>query len=375
MLGCLASLMLTMAAGKRVDHAWKLVRRAAGHRQERGALERIFATSVGRRRGRSFAVLVPHHPGPGADARPAATERVGFRDYYRQFDDLDERELNRERRARREAREAHGARAAARPRPVGHRVARPAALRGRERGDRARPRARQPLPGPLRRAGAARCWPSATGSSPSRSCSATARPSCSSPRRWRCSAAATSSSCPGPPTRSTRCWPRTRGARPVFAEHGRLSDAVTGRTRACVVVCNPNDPTGDYLPLDRAAARCSPGCPPTCTCCSTRRSSTSRTRRTWTPACASWTRSRGCWSCAPSRRSTGCPACAPATPSAPDADLLAAVAPVLGVNALTQAAVEHALRTGDAEIDRRRRAVSRERAAPHRGAARRWTRT
>ena len=46
MLGCLASLMLTMAGAKRVDHAWKLVRRAAGHRQERGALERIFAISV-----------------------------------------------------------------------------------------------------------------------------------------------------------------------------------------------------------------------------------------------------------------------------------------------------------------------------------------
>jgi hypothetical protein len=46
MLGCLASLMLTMAAAKRVDHAWKLVRRAAGHHQERGALERIFAMSV-----------------------------------------------------------------------------------------------------------------------------------------------------------------------------------------------------------------------------------------------------------------------------------------------------------------------------------------
>jgi hypothetical protein len=46
MLGCLASLMLTMAAAKRVDHAWKLVRRAAGHHQERGALERIFAASV-----------------------------------------------------------------------------------------------------------------------------------------------------------------------------------------------------------------------------------------------------------------------------------------------------------------------------------------
>ena len=47
MVGCLASLMLTMALAKRVDHAWKLVRRAAGHHQERGALERIFVASVG----------------------------------------------------------------------------------------------------------------------------------------------------------------------------------------------------------------------------------------------------------------------------------------------------------------------------------------
>ena len=46
LLGCLASLMLTMAIAKRVDHAWKLVRRAAGHHQERGALERIFVVSV-----------------------------------------------------------------------------------------------------------------------------------------------------------------------------------------------------------------------------------------------------------------------------------------------------------------------------------------
>lgn len=46
LIGCLASLMLTMALAKRVDHAWKLVRRAAGHHQEQGALERIFALSV-----------------------------------------------------------------------------------------------------------------------------------------------------------------------------------------------------------------------------------------------------------------------------------------------------------------------------------------
>ena len=65
MLGCLASLMLTMAAAKRVDHAWKLVRRAAGHRQERGALERIFATSVGVATvAFTFWFLIIQGPGP-----------------------------------------------------------------------------------------------------------------------------------------------------------------------------------------------------------------------------------------------------------------------------------------------------------------------
>ena len=46
LIGCLASLLLTMAAAKRVDHAWKLVRRAAGYDQDEGALERIFVISV-----------------------------------------------------------------------------------------------------------------------------------------------------------------------------------------------------------------------------------------------------------------------------------------------------------------------------------------
>jgi hypothetical protein len=46
LLGCLASLMLTMVLAKRLDHAWKLVRRAGGHDQERGALEVIFAVCV-----------------------------------------------------------------------------------------------------------------------------------------------------------------------------------------------------------------------------------------------------------------------------------------------------------------------------------------
>jgi hypothetical protein len=46
MIGCLFSLMITMSLAKRVDHAWKLVRRAGGHTQERGALERIFGVSA-----------------------------------------------------------------------------------------------------------------------------------------------------------------------------------------------------------------------------------------------------------------------------------------------------------------------------------------
>jgi hypothetical protein len=46
LIGSLASLMITMAIAKRVDHMWKLVRRAAGHDQERGALERIFVATL-----------------------------------------------------------------------------------------------------------------------------------------------------------------------------------------------------------------------------------------------------------------------------------------------------------------------------------------
>ncbi|HEX8073889.1 MAG TPA: hypothetical protein VF545_02805 [Thermoleophilaceae bacterium] len=45
-LGMLLTLFVTLAIAKRVDHAWKLVRRAAGYHQERGALERIFVITL-----------------------------------------------------------------------------------------------------------------------------------------------------------------------------------------------------------------------------------------------------------------------------------------------------------------------------------------
>ena len=75
MLGCLASLMITMALAKRVDHAWKLVRRAAGHEQERGRARAHLRRSSVAIAAVGLHLLVPHHPGAGADVRPAATER------------------------------------------------------------------------------------------------------------------------------------------------------------------------------------------------------------------------------------------------------------------------------------------------------------
>jgi uncharacterized membrane protein (DUF485 family) len=45
--GMITTLLITLMICRRVDHAWKLVRRAAGYRQERGALERIFVLACG----------------------------------------------------------------------------------------------------------------------------------------------------------------------------------------------------------------------------------------------------------------------------------------------------------------------------------------
>ncbi len=44
--GMLLTLFVTLSLAKRVDHAWKLVRRAAGYEQEKGALERIFVITL-----------------------------------------------------------------------------------------------------------------------------------------------------------------------------------------------------------------------------------------------------------------------------------------------------------------------------------------
>ena len=180
MLGTLASLMLTMVLAKRVDYWWKLARRAGGHHQERGALERIFVLAIGVALV-VFGVLVLHRPGAGTVAR--AHELVGLLDYYKQFEDVDEEQLNVERRERRRREkelalqrvETIDLSSTEWPEFPNSEVD--------ERLDLHRARARERLSRPPRDEACAACWRSATGSSPSRSCSATARPSCCRRRR------------------------------------------------------------------------------------------------------------------------------------------------------------------------------------------------
>src|SRR3954468_24224086 len=45
--GMLCTLFLTLVVVKRLDHAWRLVRRAAGHPQTEGLVERVFVISAG----------------------------------------------------------------------------------------------------------------------------------------------------------------------------------------------------------------------------------------------------------------------------------------------------------------------------------------
>jgi len=44
--GMIATLMLTLALATRMDRAWRILRRAAGHEQQEGLLPRIFAVTA-----------------------------------------------------------------------------------------------------------------------------------------------------------------------------------------------------------------------------------------------------------------------------------------------------------------------------------------
>jgi len=149
------------------------------------------------------------------------------------------------------------------------------------------------------------------------------------------------------------------GARPVACGRSAMLGAVGENTRA-LVICNPNDPTGDYLPSEELGALLAAlpehvyvlldealvhfqNVEDVDACL--------RLVEAFPRLLAVRTFSKA-WGLSGLRAGYAVGS---------DAALLAAVAPNLGVNALTQAAIEHALRTGEAEIARRREVVGRER--------------
>jgi histidinol-phosphate aminotransferase len=152
------------------------------------------------------------------------------------------------------------------------------------------------------------------------------------------------------------------GARPVAVEHiEALLDAVGERTRV-LVICNPNDPTGEYLRADSVAAIIA-ALPERVHVLLDEalihfqdvedRDAGLRLTDAFQRLLVFRTFSK-VYGLSGLRAGYAV--------GAPGAGrLLDAIAPVLGVNALTQSAVDHALKIGGAEVELRRSAVIRER--------------
>ncbi len=68
-IGMLTTLFITLALAKRVDHAWRLVRRAAGYEQREGALNQIFIISL-LVVGTAFLIWFFLIEGPGPSVAP-----------------------------------------------------------------------------------------------------------------------------------------------------------------------------------------------------------------------------------------------------------------------------------------------------------------
>ena len=149
------------------------------------------------------------------------------------------------------------------------------------------------------------------------------------------------------------------GATPVPVEDGDVQAAISDRTRA-LIICNPNDPTGTYIRSEEIGALLS--------------ALPEHMHVLLDEALIHFQDAEDINACLrlvdafprllvvrTFSKIYGLSGLRAGYAVGSDARLLAAAAPVLGVNALTQAAVEHALRHGDAEIERRRRAVVRER--------------
>ena len=145
----------------------------------------------------------------------------------------------------------------------------------------------------------------------------------------------------------------------MSVEHGPITDAINERTRA-VIICNPNDPTGTYISSEELGSLLS--------------SLPEHVHVLLDEALVHFQDVEDVNACLrlvdafprllvvrTFSKIYGLSGLRAGYAVSSDSRLLAAAAPVLGVNALSQAAVEHALRNGDGEIERRRKAVTRER--------------
>ena len=69
-LGLIASLLVTLAVATRLDHVWRLLRRAAGHDQREGVLGRIFmVTAIAAAIGFTVWLVLLEGPAPSVAPR------------------------------------------------------------------------------------------------------------------------------------------------------------------------------------------------------------------------------------------------------------------------------------------------------------------
>jgi histidinol-phosphate aminotransferase len=149
------------------------------------------------------------------------------------------------------------------------------------------------------------------------------------------------------------------GATPVPVEDGDIPAAIGDRTRA-LVLCNPNDPTGEYTSSEELRSLLS-ALPEHVTVLADEALIHFQATED-VDACLQLVEEFPRLLVVRTfSKIYGLSGLRAGYAVSSDSHLLAAVAPVLGINALTQAAVEYALRSGDAEIERRRAAVARER--------------
>jgi histidinol-phosphate aminotransferase len=284
---------------------------------------------------------------------------VGFRDYYRQFDDLDEQLLNRERRERR-----------ARERRLALERVPDLDISGTEWPDMphseivnaAIARARGRVNGyPDRHAsGVRRLLADRHGIAPEKIALGNGAAELLQSAAMALLSQGDELLMPWPSYPLYPLMAAHAYARPHPCERANLLDEVSERTRV-VVLCNPNDPTGDHMRAEELGALLS--------------ALPDHVHVLLDEALVHFQDVEDIDACLrlvdafprllvvrTFSKAYGLSGLRVGYAVSGDASLLAAVAPVLGVNALSQAAVEHALRTGDAEIDRRRQAVSRERA-------------